>query len=135
MLEIRNLHAKVADNEILRGIDLTVNAGEVHVIMGPNGSGKSTLAQVLAGREDYEGFCRKKPKTVFLRAVSLRFFSTPFSATAPKSGFCDRTHGRPWLSIIPKKRSTRWWQRSIRSRRYLADVRLARALSRADHRP
>ena len=54
MLKITNLHASAGEKEILKGISLTVNAGEIHAIMGPNGSGKSTLAQVIAGHPGYE---------------------------------------------------------------------------------
>ena len=75
MLEVRNLHARVDAKEILRGIDLTVKAGEVHAVMGPNGSGKSTLAQVLAGRDTYRvtrGEVRYKGKDLLDMAPETR---------------------------------------------------------------
>ena len=54
MIKITNLHASIEGKEILKGLSLEVNAGEIHAIMGPNGAGKSTLASILAGREEYE---------------------------------------------------------------------------------
>ena len=54
MIKINNLQARVEDKEILKGINLEVNPGEIHAILGPNGSGKSTLSSVIAGREDYQ---------------------------------------------------------------------------------
>jgi Fe-S cluster assembly ATP-binding protein len=75
LLEISDLNVRVAGKEILKGVNLTVNAGEVHAIMGPNGSGKSTLAQVLAGREDYEvtgGTVRFEGQDLFALAAEER---------------------------------------------------------------
>lgn len=75
MLIIKNLHAEVEDKQILRGINLTVNAGEVHAIMGPNGSGKSSLASVLAGKENYvvtEGEVRFEGKDLLDMAPEVR---------------------------------------------------------------
>jgi Fe-S cluster assembly ATP-binding protein len=84
LLEIKNLHVKVENHEILKGIDLSVNPGEVHSIMGPNGSGKSTLAQVLARRETYnvtagevlyngKDLLAMKPEEVACEGVFLAF--------------------------------------------------------------
>jgi len=71
MLTIRNLHVKVSEKEILKGLQLSVNEGEVHAIMGPNGSGKSTLSKVLAGHPDYEVTSGTIDFEVNLRAKNL----------------------------------------------------------------
>jgi Fe-S cluster assembly ATP-binding protein len=78
LLEIRNLHATVDGNEILKGVNLSLNAGEVHSIMGPNGSGKSTLAQVLARRETYE-----------IAAGELLFNGKDLFALKPEEAACE----------------------------------------------
>src|SRR6476646_9253101 len=78
LLEIKNLHVKVGDREILKGIDLKVNAGEVHSIMGPNGSGKSTLAQVLARRESYD-----------VTAGEITFDGKDLLAMKPEDAACE----------------------------------------------
>ena len=72
MLEIENLHASIEDTEILRGVNLTINQGEIHAIMGPNGSGKSTLANVIAGNPEYE-----------VTEGSIRFFGEDILELAP----------------------------------------------------
>ena len=84
MLKIKNLHAGVEDNEILNGIDLEVNAGEVHAIMGPNGSGKSTLAAVIAGKEEFE-----------ITEGSIEFEGEDLADDAPE----DRAHKGIFLSF------------------------------------
>ncbi|MEZ4968292.1 MAG: Fe-S cluster assembly ATPase SufC [Flavobacteriaceae bacterium] len=84
MLKINNLYARVDDKEILKGINLTVNAGEVHAIMGPNGSGKSTLAAVIAGKEEFE----VTKGEVFLEGENLE-------DTSPE----DRAHKGVFLSF------------------------------------
>ncbi|MBO6667493.1 MAG: Fe-S cluster assembly ATPase SufC [Parvibaculum sp.] len=83
MLEIKNLHVNVAGKEILKGIDLSIAAGEVHAIMGPNGSGKSTLSYVLAGRDGYEvteGSIRFKGKDLLEMSVDERAAAGVFLA-------------------------------------------------------
>lgn len=83
MLEIKNLHVNVAGKEILKGIDLSIAAGEVHAIMGPNGSGKSTLSYVLAGRDGYEvteGSVRFKGKDLLEMSVDERAAAGVFLA-------------------------------------------------------
>jgi Fe-S cluster assembly ATP-binding protein len=110
LLEIRNLHVEIDGKEILKGLDLTVNAGEVHAIMGPNGSGKSTLAYVLAGKADYmptAGEVRFDGKNIFdmapdERAAAGLFLAFQYPLEIP--GVATMTFLRTALNAQRKKR-------------------------------
>ena len=98
MLEIKDLHATVGGTEILKGLHLVVEPGEVHAIMGPNGSGKSTLSYVLAGREGYgrgrvaeSSITVKTSQTLSRKSVLLRAFSWRFN-TRVRNSRCAELH-------------------------------------------
>jgi Fe-S cluster assembly ATP-binding protein len=110
LLEVKNLHAGIEGKEIIRGLDLTVNVGEVHAIMGPNGSGKSTLAYVLAGKDGYEptaGEVKLDSRNIFdmqpdERAAAGLFLAFQYPLEIP--GVATMTFLRTALNAQRKKR-------------------------------
>ena len=146
MLEITNLHAGAEGVEILKGVNLTVNAGEVHAIMGPNGSGKSTLAQVLAGREDYqvtEGTIRYEGKDLLdmepeERALAGLFMAFQYPVEIPgvtnayflraaynalrKTRGLDEVDPLDFMDLIDEKLKTVQWSADILERQVNAGM-------------
>lgn len=130
MLEIKNLHANIEGTKILNGLNLTVNAGEVHAIMGPNGSGKSTLAKIIAGAEEYEvteGDVLYNGKSILeedadARAQAGIFLAFQYPVEIP--GVSNIYFLRTALNSIRKSRG----QEEISSKDFLAYVREKAAL-------
>ncbi len=134
LLEIKNLHAGIDGKEILRGLDLTVNAGEVHAIMGPNGSGKSTLAYVLAGKDGYEptaGEVLFDGKNLFDMAAGRARCRRPVSRFPVSAGDPRRRH-----HDVPAHRAQRAAQEARRGRAVDAGIHQegARDRRQARHR-
>jgi ABC-type cobalamin/Fe3+-siderophores transport system ATPase subunit len=116
MLKIDNLHASVAGKEILKGLTLDVNAGEVHAIMGPNGAGKSTLGNILAGRDGYE----VTAGSISFDGKDLLALGTGFDAV-PEAGAREVGRAAPEGRAAASRRQRRLQRRREEAQRDLPD--------------